>query len=271
MNDSNSTINPESSILIENLSLDLWTDFYQISSWRDAFIEWTHNLVSPRTNRVSLPVLREINLNFRHGERVGILGVNGSGKTSLCRCIAGIYKPTSGRTIVSGKLRAIFDSSVGIYPELTGRENAQLLAELIYPHEIRRSEALNEGLEFSELGRYLDAPFKNYSNGMKARLCLSIASSIPSPILILDEVFEGADLFFSDKISKRMLEMIEKSSITLFVSHSPENIRRSCNRVIILSLGKIIYDGAVEDGLAAYMRLGSDQQTSDPIIKGPNS
>jgi ABC-type polysaccharide/polyol phosphate transport system ATPase subunit len=188
---------------------------------------------------------------------VGLLGVNGTGKTSLCRCIAGIYAPTSGKIAMNGRLRAIFDTAVGIQPELTGMENARLLAELIYPEsDYDRERLVQEATEFSELGKFLDVPYRLYSNGMQARLCLSLISSQPCDLLILDEVFDGADAFFREKIAARILKMISRSGAVLFVSHGADQIQRVCNRLIVIRDGSIAHDGDVEEGLALYARAG---------------
>jgi ABC-type polysaccharide/polyol phosphate transport system ATPase subunit len=112
-----------------------------------------------------------------------------------------------------------------------------------------------EVLEFSGLGDFVYLPFKNYSSGMQARLCLSLLTCQPSQLLILDEVFESADQFFREKMSQRMLRLTEESDSVLFVSHSPDQIRRICNRVIVIEGGQIAYDGNVEGGLQFYEDL----------------
>jgi ABC-type polysaccharide/polyol phosphate transport system ATPase subunit len=201
-------------------------------------------------------VLQGISFNLKKGDRVGILGVNGTGKTSLCRCIAGIYSPTSGRILHGGVVRAVFDTAIGIFPDLSGRENAKIIAHLLYPDNAsEHPEIIEEALEFSELGKFIDVPYRLYSNGMQARLCLSLVSSRPCDILILDEVFDGADVFFREKISVRILNMIEKSGSVLFVSHAADQVARACNRVLVLDRGKLIFDGPVSEGLIKYETL----------------
>src|SRR5690606_40243843 len=173
-----------------------------------------------------LHVLKGIDLKLNRGDRLGILGVNGSGKTTLCRCISGMYVPTKGTININGEVRSIFDTSVGIIPELTGRENAYLLSRFIFPHisKEERKRIVEEALDFTELGHFLDTPYRTYSKGMQARLSLSIISSKPTDLLILDEVFDGADEFFQAKISKRVLDMIHNSGSVIFVSHSPDQV-----------------------------------------------
>jgi len=252
----NSISDCNSFIQVKNLHLVFRTDYYRANTWKDAFVQGVrHSFKRSKPTSENLPILKNINFTVRSGERVGIIGVNGTGKTSLCRCVAGVYQPTSGHIRLKGKVHAIFDTHVGMLPELTGRENAKLLMEFLYPEETEKKKLLEEALEFSEIGKFLETPYKNYSNGMKTRLCLSLISSKPSDILILDEVFEGADQFFSLKISDRILKMINKSGLVLFVSHSLEIIEKVCNRVILLNDGQIIYDGAVSEGLKIYSNL----------------
>jgi ABC-type polysaccharide/polyol phosphate transport system ATPase subunit len=236
-------------VSITGLNLSFDADFHRSNTWRDLFTGSHRGVVE---NKALIRVARDLNLEVRQGERVGLLGVNGAGKTSLCRCVAGIYYPDSGDVVVRGRVRAIFDTSLGVLPELTGRENAELLAELLYPRRPNRDKLVQEALEFSGLGDFLDVPFRTYSNGMQARLCLSIVTAAPSDLLILDEVFDGADAFFREKAAQRVLSMMSQSGAVLFVSHSPDQIRRACNRTVVLSEGKIVFDGGVEEGLAFY-------------------
>ena len=202
-----------------------------------------------------LHILKSLQFEIRQGDRIGLLGVNGAGKSSLCRCIAGHYTPTQGNLTVNGRVRAVFDASLGVQPELTGRENARLLAHFLFPEVSDLDALVEEALEFSELGKFIEFPYHIYSNGMQIRLCLSLISARPTDILILDEVFDGADAFWREKISRRVLEMIENCGAVIFVSHSADQITRVCNRLIVLHNGEIIHDGAVADGLERYRRL----------------
>jgi ABC-type polysaccharide/polyol phosphate transport system ATPase subunit len=241
---------------VEDLSLVFQTDIFRAWTFRDFF---TRAASDPRTmllqERGHLMVADSISFKLRRGERLALIGVNGTGKTSLLRCIAGIYRQDSGRITVRGGMRAVFDTGVGIQPELTGRENAELLSIFLFPDESDRARLVEEALEFSELGEFVDVPFRLYSNGMQARLYLSLIASRPCGLFILDEVFEGADSFFREKISARMLEVIERSGAVIFVSHSPDQVRRVCNRAIVLHEAKVAFDGSVDDALAFYSSL----------------
>lgn len=240
---------------VKDLHLEFPLHMHLDSSWRDRFVGALTRSRESGNRRERHSVLKDLSFEVRRGERIGIVGVNGTGKSSLCRCIAGVYTPTSGSIARYGKVRALFETSMGINGELTGRENALVLGELLFPDEPNRKELVEEAMEFSELGKFLDAPFKVYSLGMQTRLCLSIVTAQPSDILILDEVFTGADIFFQEKMIPRSLQMIERSGAVLMVSHSPHLIAHVCNRVIVLHEGRILYDGGVDEALNRYVGL----------------
>jgi ABC-type polysaccharide/polyol phosphate transport system ATPase subunit len=224
---------------------------------RDLFVEtvkhpWETLLRPPQTS----VVFENLNFDLYRGDRVGLIGVNGVGKSSLCRCIAGIYQPTRGSIRVKGECRAVFDTGIGIQPELTGRENAEILAELLFAiSREKQKEVVEDALRFADLGEYVDTPFKFYSNGMMARLCLSLVSAMPADVLILDEVFDGADQFFRKRIAQRVKDQIEQSGTVIFVSHSFEQVKDVCNRVILLNERKIVFDGTPEEAYEIYCGL----------------
>jgi len=251
----------QSNVLLEaqNLHLEFPVRLYAHTGLRDSFVNalrnpWDFIMKSPEI----LPVLRGVNLKLYKGDRVGLLGVNGAGKTSLCRILSGMVQPQLGSVTTTGTVEAIFDVGTGIMPELTGRENAHLLARLFYNSRSVPKEEVEEALNFSELGPFLDMPYKSYSRGMQARLVLSLVSTTPSQVLILDEVFDGADVFFREKIAARMMKKIEKSEAVIFVSHGPEQILQLCNRVIVLSMGQIVFDGPPQEGINHYLNNSSN-------------
>ena len=234
-----------------NLLFDL--DIYRRDSLRDLFIDYVSSPIQAiRRSPNQLHVLKDISLSISEGERIGVLGINGSGKTTLCRILTGMYKPESGKIVSSGFIRGIFDTEVGIQPELTGRENAKLLCSLLFPELKDVDTIVEEALEFSELGTFVDTPYRNYSKGMQARLCLSLVSNQPADLVILDEVFDGADKYFGNKVSKRFIELMQQSGAVLFVSHDPGQVLEICNRVIVMEHGEIIFDGNNKEGVSFY-------------------
>ena len=239
---------------VRHFSLAYTTPFYKVDSFRDYFVNFFKSPMNFLLNSSQkVLILDDINLQVKKGDRVGILGNNGSGKTSLCRFICGLFGPVQSIR-VNGLVRGIFDTEVVVLPELSGRENLEVLAHFFFP-EIdteTRKKIIKESEEFSELGKYLDVPFKLYSKGMRARLFLSLISSRPSDLLILDEVFNGADHFFSDKITQRIKKLIHESGAVIFVSHSHDLINEVCNRVIVFDNKKVVFDGPAAEGIHYY-------------------
>ncbi|TNF01575.1 MAG: ABC transporter ATP-binding protein [Deltaproteobacteria bacterium] len=245
---------------VKGLRLAYNLDYFEANNLRDFFVKGLKApidfLLKPKETYLALD---DVNLTINRGDRIGVLGHNGSGKTTLCRCLSGMLVPTEGTVETHGEVRPIFNTTISVLPELTGRENAQMLALLLFPEmtEEERENLVKEGLEFAELGKFLDVPFKSYSRGMQARLCLSIITAKPCDLLILDEVFEGADQAFQKKISKRTLSLIEDSGAVVLVSHFPEHVEMSCNRVIIMEKSKIVFDGGVEEGVKIYRKMSN--------------
>lgn len=254
----NSSLSSEKIASIKNVNLVYKIDHFKNQSVRDLFINFINSpLDALHSKEKYYHVLKDINFEIHRGERVGILGINGAGKTSLCRCIAGMIQPNEGKIEVNGEIRAIFDTAVGIVPELTGKENAEVISVLLYP-EIdftERKRIVSESLEYSELGEFIDVPYLKYSKGMQTRLSLSLVSAKGCDLLILDEVYDGADIFFQEKVSKRVLKMIEDSGAVIFVSHSLDQIEKVCNRLIVLNSAQIVYDGNVSEGIRIYRNL----------------
>jgi ABC-type polysaccharide/polyol phosphate transport system ATPase subunit len=240
---------------VKNFSLSYSVPYYKAHSFRDSFVA---AMTSPIDfffkvdDRVLL--LDNVSLTVKKGERVGILGNNGSGKTSFCRYISGIHKSSGRSILVNGVVKGIFDTEVAILPELSGQENLELLTHLFYPElsKKKRQEIIQDTTDFCELGKYMDVPFKLYSKGMKARIFLSLISSQAVDLLILDEVFNGADYFFNEKITERIKNTILKSGAVIFVSHSNELIEDVCNRVVVFKNKKIVFDGSPKEGIAYY-------------------
>lgn len=249
MLDSNPILN------ISNLHFSYNISKYSNSfEFKDILIEGIRNPFTFFSPSTQLSIFDGANAVTYNGDRIGVLGVNGTGKTTLCRLILNILKPQWGEISINGKTRALFSSSPCIYPDLTGRENAELIACLMYPHmgKEERSELISSVFEFCELQKFDALPFQHYSKGMQNRLYLSLASARASDLLILDEVFDGADIFFREKSKPRFLEMIDNCKTTLFVSHSLENILEICNKVWVIKGGKIIEFSSVEKGIAFY-------------------
>ena len=196
--------------------------------------------------------LKDVSFEVFKGEVVGIIGRNGSGKSTLLKIIAGLFRPTEGSVRVQGSIVPMLELGSGFDPELTGRENVFLNGAILgYSKEFLK-ERFPEILEFSELGDFINMPLKTYSSGMMMRLAFSVATIVEPEILIVDEILAVGDEAFQKKSRSKMMELMGGGTTVLYVSHSLEQIRELCNRVIWLDSGKIVMQGAAEDVCDAY-------------------
>lgn len=196
--------------------------------------------------------LQNINLELKHGDRVGLLGHNGAGKSTLLRVLSGVYKPTSGQAVINGQVASLIDVSLGIDPEATGRENIFIRAALLGIKKKQINQQLEEIVDFSELGDFIDMPVRTYSSGMHLRLAFSVSTVIQPQILIMDEWLSVGDESFKDKAETRMQKLVDSTSILVIASHNKELICKTCNRVVWLDHGKIKMDSSVNDVCSSY-------------------
>jgi len=197
--------------------------------------------------------LKDINLNIREGEKIGIIGRNGSGKSSLLKAIAGLYPLLSGEIKTAGRIRSMFELNLGFEPDATGRENITYRSLLLgeTPKSINRIE--EEIIDFAELGDFIDYPLRTYSSGMMIRLAFAISTTISGDIILLDEILGGGDASFQLKARSRLENMINQAKIIMVVSHDMDSIRNICNRAIYLRNGQIVLDGKVDTVIMEYM------------------
>ena len=190
--------------------------------------------------------LQNINLEFKHGDRVGLLGHNGAGKSTLLRVLSGVYKPTSGQVAINGQVASLIDVSLGIDSEATGRENIFIRGALLGLRKKQINEQLEEIIKFSELGDFIDMPVRIYSSGMHLRLAFSVSTVIRPEILIMDEWLSVGDESFKYKAESRMQKLLESTSILIIASHSKELLLKTCNRIILLDHGLVKTDSDPE-------------------------
>jgi ABC-type polysaccharide/polyol phosphate transport system ATPase subunit len=193
-----------------------------------------------------IKALDNISLHLQDGDRVGILGHNGAGKSTFLRVLANIYEPTRGRMVVQGKVSPLLDVMLGIDPESTGYENILLRGLLL---GLKRKEILkkmDEIAEFTELGDFLSVPIRTYSSGMMMRLAFAVATSIQPDILVMDEIIGVGDDAFLTRARERLDHLIEQSNIVVLASHSDEIIRKMCNKAIVLDGGRLKQIGPIE-------------------------
>lgn len=208
--------------------------------------------VKKEARGVTVRALDHVNLTLREGDRIGLIGANGAGKSTLLRVLAGIYEPTSGEAHIEGRVSPLFDFSLGMNPESTGRENIYLRGLVLGLRRQQIRECIQQVEEFAELGDFLEMPVRTYSAGMRLRLAFAISTSIHPEILLLDEVIGAGDVKFQEKAKKRMGELMEKSAIVVVASHSASVIEQYCTRAILLDRGKVVAGGEVKEMLERY-------------------
>jgi ABC-type polysaccharide/polyol phosphate transport system ATPase subunit len=201
---------------------------------------------------MEIRALQNINLSIREGDRLGIVGHNGAGKSTMLKLLAGIYPPTSGERRVNGQISSLFDLILGFEPEASGWENIAYRGYLQGETPKTLRAKLDEIAEFSELGEFLNSPVRHYSSGMLVRLAFAVATAIDPEILLVDEVLSAGDLAFQKKCRGRMEEMIDRAHLIVMVSHDLDALERFCNRAIWLDHGEIRLAASTTEVLAAY-------------------
>ena len=184
--------------------------------------------------------LSGINLELKSGGRLGLIGHNGAGKSTMLRMLAGVYEPSSGEFVRQGTVASLIDPSLGIEGDATGIENIMLRGLVMGMSKKEVDALIFDICEFSGLGEYVNMPVRTYSTGMMMRLAFSISTSVQADILLMDEWLSVGDADFTAKAEKRMRDVVSKSGILVLASHSPKLIQKECNRVIHLEHGRII-------------------------------
>ena len=197
--------------------------------------------------------LRDVNLDIRAGECVGILGHNGAGKSTLFSILSGIYGPTHGSVAVRGRLQALIALGAGFHPALTGRENIYINASILGLNRRQIEERFEEIVAFSELGAFLDAPIKNYSSGMLVRLGFSVAAHLDPDILLIDEVLAVGDISFQRKCLSFLQRLQARGASIVLVSHNTASIEAICTRVIWMDHGQVVEEGPAQRVIAGYL------------------
>lgn len=217
-------------------------------------------LEKQKKNLKDVHALKGLDLHIKAGERVGIIGRNGSGKSTLLKTIAGIYPVENGTVDVEGQIMALFDLVLGFDLESTGRENIMYRGLLLgaTPDEI--NGRMQEIIDFSELGDFIDYPIKSYSSGMLVRLAFSVSTSLSGQILLLDEVIAAGDIGFIAKAQKRMLNLIDEAEVMVFVTHNLQMAEEICNRVVLLNKGILLDDGKPEEVIKHYKAIMEEEK-----------
>jgi lipopolysaccharide transport system ATP-binding protein len=209
-------------------------------------------LGADQQGRVVVRALEGLSFTLKDGDRVGLLGHNGAGKSTLLRLLSGVYEPSSGSARIEGEIGSLIDISLGIDPEATGRENIFLRSGLLGMTRSEITAQIDDIIEFSELGDFVDMPLRTYSTGMHLRLAFAVSTVVRPEILLMDEWLSVGDEGFKHKAEARMSELVRSTNILVIASHSRELVLHTCNRIIWLEHGKIRMDGDPQTVAAAY-------------------
>jgi lipopolysaccharide transport system ATP-binding protein len=225
-------------------------------------LAWLRSQRRQKLEKVDFWALRDVSLQIKHGEVVGILGRNGAGKSTLLKLLSRITVPTEGRISIDGRIASLLEVGTGFHPELTGRENVFLNGAIL---GMTRSEIIrkfDEIVAFSEIDDFLDTPVKRYSSGMYVRLAFSVAAHLDPEMLIVDEVLAVGDTSFQKKCLAKIASFAQTGRTVLFVSHNLEAVRGLCKRGIWLRAGQIFKDGEAGDVIDEYFNSTVSENVS---------
>ena len=234
-----------------NISFPIFTS--NTRSIKTAVFSRLGGTLASHNNTVIVHALKDISINLANGDRLGLVGHNGAGKTSFLRVVAGVYPPLVGTIFIEGKVSSFTDLTLGMDMEATGWQNI-IFRCVFLGLTFAEAKALAPSIgEFSELGEYLDLPVRTYSTGMFVRLAFAISTSILPDIVVMDEMIGTGDLAFIDKAQTRLTKLLERAQILVLASHSEPIIRAFCNKVLWLDKGRVQMIGPVDEVLSAYL------------------
>lgn len=264
---------PDNVIKLENVSkqyrlgiigtYSLQSDFERwwarISGKGDPFLKiGQENILNSKSNKRKneyVWALKDINLEVKEGEVIGIIGKNGAGKSTMLKLLSRVTAPTTGKIKVKGRIASLLEVGTGFHPELTGRENIYLNGTILGMRRAEITGKFDEIVDFSGVGKYIDTPVKRYSSGMYVRLAFAVAAHLDPEILIVDEVLAVGDAEFQKKAIGKM-EAISKGQgrTVLFVSHNMASIRQLCGTALCLNQGRIEFSGSVNETIDYYIK-----------------
>ena len=237
-------------IHVDNISVRYLMTYDRVKSIKEYLVQ----MVKGKLRYEEFWALKNVSFDVKKGEVVGIVGHNGAGKSTMLKVISGILKPTEGAVSVHGNIVPMLELGSGFDHDLTGRENVFLNGAILgYPEQYLKDK-YDEIVEFSELGKFIDVPLRNYSSGMIMRLAFSIATVVRPEILIVDEILAVGDAAFQEKSKARMKELMGGGTTVLFVSHHLDQIYEMCDRVVWLDHGSVKMFGDTKTVCDAYAK-----------------
>jgi ABC-type polysaccharide/polyol phosphate transport system ATPase subunit len=228
----------------------------------------SRSLIRDLTPDETFPALRDVSFTVPHGRTLGVIGRNGSGKSTLLKLVAGITKPTAGTVQVNGRISALIELGAGFHPEISGRENVFINGIMLGLSKREVARRFDQIVEFAELKEFIDAPVKTYSSGMYMRLGFAVAAHIEADILLLDEVFAVGDEAFQRKCIDHVLRFREQGGTVCFVSHDAGAVERLCERAVLLTHGRVEYEGETDEAVKRYHALLAAEESPEELGAG---
>ena len=236
-------------IEVEHVYKDFRIYYDKPSTLKERLVFWN------KSKRETREILKDINIKIIPGETVALIGVNGSGKSTLLKLITQIIYPTKGKIKTHGKLTSLLELGAGFHPDFTGRENIYFNAAIFGLSKKEIDNRIDEIIDFSELGDYIDNPVRTYSSGMYMRLAFSIAINVDAEILLIDEILAVGDQHFQEKCFTKMAELKKSSKTIVMVTHDLNAVNNLCDRAIWIYEGKVRLDGNVNKVIKEYIKV----------------
>ena len=236
-------------IEVKNMTKKFKVYYDKPNTLKEKLVFWKNNKADVRT------VLKDINVNIKKGETVALIGTNGSGKSTLLKLMTKIIYPTSGTVKTNGKLTSLLELGAGFHEDFTGRENIYFNASIFGLSKKEIDAKIDEIIEFSELGDFIDNPVRTYSSGMYMRLAFSVAINVEAEILLIDEILAVGDQHFQDKCFAKLDELKNSSKTIVIVSHSLDSIKKLCDRAIWIKDGQVELDGKTNEVIDEYLKV----------------
>jgi len=246
----------------ESIVVDHATKFFTLRYHR-TFKQMTVAALRREDISDSFKAIDDVSFTIQQGESVGLMGLNGSGKSTMLKLINGVMRPEGGTVETRGRIAGLIATGAGFHPQLTGRDNVFLNAAILGMSEAETKRKFDQIVDFADIGRHLDAPVGNYSSGMFARLGFSVAIHVDSDIFLADEVLAVGDRPFKRKCMEKMEEIRTSGRTLLYVSHAAGSVRKMCDRVIVLEKGRVGFDGDVDEGIR-YLKYDDDTTENEP-------
>jgi lipopolysaccharide transport system ATP-binding protein len=227
---------------------------------KSELVRWIKRQKRPEAPSSIIPALRDVSLSVSRGKTFGLVGRNGSGKSTLLKLVTGIYAPTSGKVEVHGRISALLELGAGFHPDFSGRENIFVNGIILGMSRKEIRTRLDEIVEFSELGEFIDEPVRTYSSGMYARLAFAVATHVDPEILLIDEILSVGDEHFGRKSAAKMEEFRKAGKTILLVTHDLSTLQRRCDQAAWLDAGVLKASGSPVEVVAAYRRAVAESE-----------